>query len=456
MSERSSNDLELVVLIEGELAIFPLSAGSEVSLGRDAINHIQIDHPSVSRRHAVLRLGPPLVVEDLGSANGTFVHDGLQPAGAGRTERLRRLSSEGAELAVGESVQLGAVTAVVRHRHVAPPDGMIVRDPSLQAVYAQAERAAAAAISVLLLGETGVGKEVLARFIHARSPRAARPFVAINCAAFSEALLEGELFGYEKGAFTGAVQVRPGLFEAADGGTLFLDEVGELAQPTQAKFLRVFEERAVLRLGARAPRPVDARFIAATNRDLEAEVRAGHFREDLFYRLNGLSLAIPPLRERPGELESLARALVRARRLPAARTPPHRALARNTALALSTSLARERPRVEKRDGSGGRVVRGEPHRPRVLARVFDDSGSLRVRSDIGRADRGPRWPDAVAIRRKRPSCLAWLAEHSLLSWSSSGSRARERAVLSAERFRRRKTRWSVSNPGPLQLAISCP
>jgi two-component system, NtrC family, response regulator AtoC len=312
MSERSSNDLELVVLIEGELRIFPLSAGSEVSLGRDAINHIQIDHPSVSRRHAVLRLGQPLVVEDLGSANGTFVHDRTQAGSAGRTERLRRLGLEAAELAVGESVQLGAVTAVVRHRHVAPPDGMIVRNPSLQAVYAQAERAAAAAISVILLGETGVGKEVLARFIHARSPRAARSFVAINCAAFSEALLEGELFGYEKGAFTGAVQARPGLFEAADGGTLFLDEVGELAQPTQAKFLRVLEERTVLRLGARAPRPVDARFIAATNRDLEAEVRAGRFREDLFYRLNGLSLAIPPLRERSGELESLARSFVHA------------------------------------------------------------------------------------------------------------------------------------------------
>jgi len=312
MSEHRSNDLELAVLIGDELRIFDLSAGSEVSLGRDAINQIQIDHPSVSRRHAVLHLGPPLVIEDLGSANGTFVHDGTPLGGAGGTERLRRLGLEGVELAVGESVQLGAVSAVVRHRRTAPTEGMIVRDPSLQAVYAQAERAAAAPISVILLGETGVGKEVLARFIHGRSPRAARPFVGINCAAFSEALLEGELFGYEKGAFTGAAQARPGLFEAADGGTLFLDEVGEIAQATQAKFLRVLEERAVLRVGARKPRSVDARFIAATNRDLEAEVRAGRFREDLFYRLNGLSLAIPPLRERLGELESLARSFVHA------------------------------------------------------------------------------------------------------------------------------------------------
>ena len=312
MSEHSPIDLQLVVLMGDELRVFELGADSEVSIGRDAINRIPIDHPSVSRSHAVLRLGPPIVVEDLGSANGTFVHDKTQLGGTGRTEKLRRLGVEGAELAVGESVQLGAVSAALRHRPAAPADGVMVRDPSLRAVYAQAERAAAAPISIILLGETGVGKEVLARFIHARSPRAAQPFVGINCAAFSEALLEGELFGSEKGAFTGAVQTRPGLFEAANGGTLFLDEVGELAQTVQAKFLRVLEERTVLRLGARTPRPVDARIIAATNRDLEAEVRAGRFREDLFYRLNGLSLAIPPLRERPAEVESLARSFVHA------------------------------------------------------------------------------------------------------------------------------------------------
>jgi transcriptional regulator with PAS, ATPase and Fis domain len=187
---------------------------------------------------------------------------------------------------------------------------VIVTDASMQALYAQAERATTSLISVLLLGETGVGKEVLARYIHERSPRAKRPFVAVNCAAFSESLLESELFGYEKGAFTGAAQARPGLFEAADGGTVFLDEVGELPASMQVKLLRVLEERAVLRIGARAPRPVDVRFIAATNRVLDTEVRAGRFREDLFYRLNGLCLAIPPLRERPSELELLARSFV--------------------------------------------------------------------------------------------------------------------------------------------------
>ena len=294
------------------MRVFDLPAGAEVTLGRDEANQVRIDHPSVSRRHAVVRAGSPILVEDLGGANGTFVRDRQQLDGTGKTEKLRRLLRETAEVAVGETVLLGAVSVVVRHRPASNPAGVIVDDDAMRLLHAQAERAAAAVISVLLLGETGVGKEVLARAIHARSPRAGGPFIGINCAAFSESLLEGELFGYEKGAFTGALQARPGLFEAASGGTFFLDEVGELALPTQAKFLRVLEERAVLRIGARASRPVDVRFVAATNRDLETEVRAGRFREDLFYRLNGISLTIPPLRDRPGEIEALAQSFVRA------------------------------------------------------------------------------------------------------------------------------------------------
>src|SRR4029078_7568367 len=141
----------------------------------------------------------------------------------------------------------------------------IIEDANMRVLHAQAGRAAAAVISVLLLGDTGGGKQVPARSIHARSPRADGPFIGVNCAAFSESLLEGELFGYEKGAFTGATQARPGLIEAGDGGTGFLDEIGELPLTTQAKFLRVLEERAVLRIGARASRPVDVRFVAATN-----------------------------------------------------------------------------------------------------------------------------------------------------------------------------------------------
>lgn len=176
----------------------------------------------------------------------------------------------------------------------------------MRAVYAQAELAARSPISILIGGETGAGKDVLARHIHAASPRSAAPFLALNCAALPETLLEAELFGSEKGAFTGAAQARAGLFEAAEGGTVFLDEVGELPLATQSKLLRVLEDRNVMRVGGRSPRKIDVRFLAATNRDLEAASEQGKFRRDLYYRLCGVALVVPPLRERPGEIEALA------------------------------------------------------------------------------------------------------------------------------------------------------
>ncbi len=169
------------------------------------------------------------------------------------------------------------------------------------------ERLASSQINVLILGETGVGKEVMARAIHDKSARAKAPLVSINCAAFSEALLESELFGHERGAFTGAVQAKEGLLESAQGGTVFLDEVGEMPLTLQAKLLRVLEQREVMRVGALKPRSIDARFLSATNRDLEKEIEAGRFRRDLFFRLNAVAIQIPPLRERVDEIEPLAR-----------------------------------------------------------------------------------------------------------------------------------------------------
>ncbi|HEY8924431.1 MAG TPA: sigma-54 dependent transcriptional regulator [Polyangia bacterium] len=168
-------------------------------------------------------------------------------------------------------------------------------------------RVARTRISVLVTGETGSGKEVVARRLHDASPRAAKPFICVNCAAVCETLIESELFGFQRGAFTGAEHSKVGLIEAADGGTLFLDEVGELSLSAQAKFLRVIETRTVLPVGATRPRPVDVRFIAATNVDLEAAVAHGRFREDLFFRLEGYRLRIPPLRARVAEILPAAR-----------------------------------------------------------------------------------------------------------------------------------------------------
>jgi DNA-binding NtrC family response regulator len=183
---------------------------------------------------------------------------------------------------------------------------MVVRDPAMQATVRRAEQVAASEASVLITGESGTGKEVLARHIHRRSRRSAGPFVALNCAAIPDNLLESELFGHEKGAFSGAVARRIGKFEAADAGTLLLDEISEMDIRLQAKLLRALQEKEIDRLGGAAPIRVNVRILATTNRDLLAQAQRGQFREDLYFRLNVVSLRIPPLRERPGDIAALA------------------------------------------------------------------------------------------------------------------------------------------------------
>ncbi|MGH9407895.1 MAG: sigma-54-dependent transcriptional regulator [Vicinamibacterales bacterium] len=184
---------------------------------------------------------------------------------------------------------------------------LIGDDPSLRKVFASLQRAAATDATVLLEGESGTGKELFARSLHALSPRAEAPFVAINCAAIPETLLETELFGYEKGAFTGAVARKPGKFEMAHRGTLFLDEIGDLPIGLQAKILRALEEKRFERVGGTASVQVDVRLVAATNRGLRAAVAARRFREDLYFRLSVFPITVPPLRERPGDIPVLAR-----------------------------------------------------------------------------------------------------------------------------------------------------
>jgi DNA-binding NtrC family response regulator len=187
---------------------------------------------------------------------------------------------------------------------------LVGEDPSLRKVFASLQRAAATDATVLLEGESGTGKELFARSLHALSPRADAPFVAINCAAIPENLLETELFGYEKGAFTGAAARKPGKFEMAHRGTLFLDEIGDLPMSLQAKILRALEEKKFERVGGTALLQVDVRLVAATNKGLRAAVAAKRFREDLYFRLSVFPITIPPLRERPGDVAMLARFFV--------------------------------------------------------------------------------------------------------------------------------------------------
>jgi sigma-54 dependent transcriptional regulator len=184
---------------------------------------------------------------------------------------------------------------------------LVFEDPSSCALLARIRQIAPSDATALIVGETGTGKEIVARHVHELSARRGRPFVAVNCGALSETLVESELFGHERGAFTGAIAGRRGWFETAEGGTLFLDEIGDLPVPMQVKLLRVLQEREVVRVGARTPIPIDVRLVAATNVDLEKAVRAGKFREDLYYRLNVAVLSLPPLRERPGDVLPLAR-----------------------------------------------------------------------------------------------------------------------------------------------------
>ena len=189
-------------------------------------------------------------------------------------------------------------------------DGVIANSSPMLDVCRLIERVAPSNVSVLLLGESGTGKELLARALHTLNPRSAKRFVAINCAAIPDTLLESELFGYERGAFTGAMKQQPGMIEFAHGGTLFLDEIADMPLALQAKLLRFLQERTIVRLGGREPIEVDTRVVSATNRNLEEAKRLGQFREDLFYRLSEVSVEIPPLREREGDAALIARALL--------------------------------------------------------------------------------------------------------------------------------------------------
>ncbi len=226
---------------------------------------------------------------------------------------IKPVDADALRLIVDRAAQLFALEAENRklaQQSTSPLQGLITADPGMLKVCRMIERVAPSDATALLLGESGTGKEVLARGLHQLSPRAKQPFVALNCAAIPENLLESELFGYEKGAFTGATRQTIGKIEHADKGTLFLDEIGDLPMNLQAKLLRFLQERVVERLGGRTEIPVDIRVVGATNKHLHDLIEAGQFREDLYYRISEISIEIPPLRERQGDPSLLAHALL--------------------------------------------------------------------------------------------------------------------------------------------------
>ncbi len=411
--------LYALISVEGTIMSVPLPDRGAVTIGRMSSCDVVIQHASVSRHHATLRI-EPLQIIDAGSRNGTrlrgtplepriptalvvgeaiqigevavliqsstftgtpdpdlpviedepitrlldmecarsarscspfaYVRLVVDPTRSDETRNLLRnvlrtsdaLGGEGEgnfQLLLPDTAADQSALAVARMTHLLARIGIIPRigiarhpldgvtpaqlvahawerlgrapdaPPSeMDGVRAVVAQVATGDVSVLIMGETGVGKELCAEMIHRLSPRAQKPFVKLNCSAIVESLIESELFGHERGAFTGAVGARAGLFEAGDGGTVFLDEIGELPLQVQAKLLRVLEERIVRRVGSTTGKTLDVRFICATNRVLSDEVAAGRFRADLYYRINTVSIAIPPLRARRPEIAGLARA----------------------------------------------------------------------------------------------------------------------------------------------------
>jgi len=278
-----------------------------VLVGTHRSNDLVLADTTISRFHCelIVRSDGRVQVRDLDSTNGTAL-DGTQVMNAfvrhgaklrlGRTELRFELGTEQVRIPLSEHDRFGR---------------MVGRSVAMRAVFAVLERAAQSSATVLLMGETGTGKDIAAEMLHASGPRAAGPFAVVDCGALPANLIESELFGHERGAFTGADRSRTGAFETANGGTLFLDEIGELPLDLQPKLLRVLESRQVQRIGSSQRQPVDVRVIAATNRNLWAEVNARRFRSDLYYRLAVVKVSIPSLRERLEDLPLLVDSMLR-------------------------------------------------------------------------------------------------------------------------------------------------
>ncbi|WP_239470238.1 sigma 54-interacting transcriptional regulator [Archangium violaceum] len=288
-----------------------LPVEGQLNIGRATEMDVRVADRSVSRRHARLYVqGGKVRISDWDSHNGVRINgqliqevSPLQPGDVvsiGEVNLVLYAASSAASFA-GQGGRAAQATELVLGERT-----VVVADPAMLRLYELIRRLAASELTVLILGETGAGKENAAFAVHHWSRRSGKPFVAINCASIAETLVESELFGHEKGAFTGATTTKPGLLETAEGGTVFLDEAGELPAAAQAKLLRVLETRRILRVGGTKEREIDIRIVAATHRNLEKEVEAGRFRKDLFFRLGAATVVLPPLRDRRGEVHVLA------------------------------------------------------------------------------------------------------------------------------------------------------
>jgi DNA-binding NtrC family response regulator len=276
-------------------------------VGTSSENQLVLTDPTISRYHVELESDDGIQVRDLGSRNGTFIN-GVRVRTA--------VVPVGAHLRVGGSViQLLAPSPATPSATPAPPPelrGVVAWSAAMQSVARGVERSALSRVSVLLQGETGVGKGLIARAIHDASPRARGPFVVVDCGALPPTLIASQLFGHERGAFTGADRRQVGAFEQAQGGTIFLDEIGELPLSVQPALLGILERRSFRRLGGKEEVRLDVRVISATHRDLRSEVNRGSFRADLYFRLAAARIAIPPLRERREDIDGLVEAFARA------------------------------------------------------------------------------------------------------------------------------------------------
>jgi len=283
-------DRVLLVIDGASLQVVPLPGAGTLTVGRSQQCDVSIDSGSVSRHHANFVIGQDVEIEDVGSSNGTYV-DGARLPNNTKTR-----------LGIGIPFLVGGVTLMIQTRAGSRREST-PKSSQLAALEQSAARIAVGKLSVLVLGETGVGKERFAERIHEMSPRRGAPFIRINCAAISEPILEAELFGSEATHKAGAL-------EHAEGGTAFLNDISALPPTLQLKLLRVLEDGAVRRIGSGTPRPIDVRFVASSSKDLDAEIQAGKFRQDLYFRLAGASFTIPPLRVRKDEVLPLAEQFV--------------------------------------------------------------------------------------------------------------------------------------------------